>query len=161
MELYFYEDRVELVECRDGTERHVGGVQIPPDVWKIVQSMELDWNKLPEESDEYELIKGNIVGVYLEEIGKSPAPYVVADVTEDPDTEEYSRIIVLENKSYEDIQKIGVSCGMRGSRADYKHDETSRYIAGDGVTVALVPDLMLADLLDADELRAHITSTII
>lgn len=161
MEIYFHDDRFEQVECRDGEERYVGGIQIHPQVWPYIQSVELDWNKLPVETSVYDLIMGNVVGVHLEEIGKSPAPYVVADLNDDPDEEKFSRILHLENSNYEDIKNIVVSCDRSGVRADYTHDETSRYVVGDGITVSLVPDLLMADLLNADELRSHITSTII
>lgn len=161
MQVYFDNDRFEKVLCRDTKERYVGGIQVTPEVWETINSIDLDWDKLPEESSEYDLVIGNVVGVYLEEVGPQPVPYVVANVEEDPDTEDYSRIIVLENESREDIQNIGVGCGMRGTQADYEHTETSRYIAGDGVTISIVPDLILADLLDSEELKSHITSSVI
>lgn len=161
MEVYFHDDNFKKVACRDDQERYVGGTQITPDVWEIIQSINLDWDKLPEESSEYDLIRGNVVGVYLEEIGYQPLPYVVANIEEDPDTDDYSRIIALENESRDDIQNIGVGCGRRGTQADYEHSETSRYVAGDGVTISLIPDLVLADILDSDELKSHITSSVI
>lgn len=158
MQIYFDKDRMEKVGCRDGKERHVGGMLIPPNVWPIVQSMEVNWDTLPEESDPYDLTVGNVVGVYLTEIGPSPAPYIVSDVEEDPDGERMDRIIVLHNSNYEDVEKIGVSCSLRGVKADYQHEETSRYISGDKITMCLLPDLQLAEELDVSEIKSYITS---
>lgn len=160
--IYFYEGKSNNTLCNDGRERFVGGVVIPGRVWGSIQSETVDWSRLPEESTISSLAVGNIVGVKLGEVGRQTHPYVVADIdtspTENENMDDVSYVIILENLVAE-IDTIAIyQKRFSGFRAYYKHEPTSRHITGDSVSVYPVPDVILADLLDADELKSKLVS---
>lgn len=160
MHVYVNEDNEQKVECRDDKERAVGRVQVTPEVWQHLMGKEINWPQMPKENSIDDLIPGNVVGVRLPEAkGPQPIPYVVSQVDEDPDIDDIYHILTLNNEKAESIDTIAVyRRSNMGLAADYTDEETSRYVSGDNITLALVPDLVLADILDISELRSELVA---
>lgn len=82
-------------------------------------------------------------------------------VNNDPDIGDESdvnKIIVLENSKLE-IDKIFLSREEYSRfRANYTYDPSSRYIVGDSISVFSVPDVFIADYLEAKELLTYLLS---